>query len=125
VSIWPNDDDLLASLKDAVREAEAVPPRFIELGKAVYDGRFTYTTTDLTVEIDITADAVLGRLLLLQPGTVSAYPAAGPIVTAPVDESGSFTIRPVPALPFRLRCVTASGLVISTGVIRASARPRR
>jgi hypothetical protein len=127
VSTWQNDEDLLASLKEALREAEAVPSRFIDLGKAAYVGpahqtalpTFTYATADLTVEIDITADAVLGQLLPPQPGTVSAYPADGSIITTPVDESGSFAIRPPPASPFRLRCVTAAGLDISTGLIMA------
>jgi hypothetical protein len=36
MSVWPNDADLLAALKDALREAEAVPPRFVETGKAAY-----------------------------------------------------------------------------------------
>lgn len=125
VSNWPDDEDLLASLRDALREARTVPPRFVELGKAVYDGRLSYTNADLTLEIDITADAVLGRLRPPQPATASAYPADGTTVTTPVDESGSFGFRPVPASPFRLRCVTTSGLEISTGVIPASARPRR
>ena len=125
MGIWRNDEDLLTSLKAALREAEAVPPRFVELGKAVYRRRRVYRTADLTLEIDITADAVLGRLLPPQPGTVSAYPAAGTIVTAPVDGSGSFAVRPLPASPFRLRCRTAAGPGIWTGVIRASARPPR
>jgi len=118
VSVWQNDDDLLASLRDALREADAVPARFVELGKAVY-------RPSLSLEIDITEDAVLGQLRPPQSGTVTVYPAAGAIVTTPVDESGSFAIRPVPAAPFRLRCVTASGQVVSTGVIRESAPRRR
>ena len=38
---WQNDEDLLAALKEALREAEAVPVRFVETGKAAYvpDGR--------------------------------------------------------------------------------------
>jgi hypothetical protein len=118
VSIWRNDDDLLASLKEALREADAVPSRFVELGKAAY-------RPAPSLEIDITAGAVLGRLQPPQSGTVTVYPSAGAIVTTPVDESGSFAIRPVPASPFRLRCVTATGRVVSTGVIRGSAPRRR
>lgn len=118
MSVWQNDDDLLASLRDALHEADAVPARFVELGKAVY-------RPTLSLEIDITEDAVLGRLKPPQSGTVTAYPAAGAIVTTPVDESGSFAIRPVPTSPFRLRCVTASGRVVSTGVIGESAPRRR
>jgi hypothetical protein len=118
VSIWHDDDDLLASLKEALREADAVPSRFVELGKAAY-------RPAPTLQIHLTADAVLGELRPAQHGTVTAYPATGPIVTTPVDENGSFAIRPVPASPFRLRCVTASGASVSTGVIGESARPHR
>jgi hypothetical protein len=118
VSIWQNDDDLLAALREALREADAVPPRFVELGTAAY-------RPQPSLEIDITPDAVLGRLRPAQSGTVTVHPADGAIVTTPVDENGSFAIRPVPASPFRLRCVTASGRVVSTGVIRESAPRRR
>ncbi|HEY7271282.1 MAG TPA: hypothetical protein VH502_01020 [Actinoplanes sp.] len=117
MSIWRNDDDLLASLREALREADAVPSRFVELGKAAY-------RPPPSLEIDITAGAVLGRLRPAQSGTVTAYPASGAVVTTPVDETGSFAVRPVPAMPFRLRCVTASGRVVST-VIRESAPPHR
>jgi hypothetical protein len=118
VSVWQNDDDLLASLRDALREADAVPARFVELGKAVY-------RPSLSLEIDITEDAVLGRAAAPSVRHRHGYPAAGAIVTTPVDESGSFAIRPVPASPFRLRCVTESGRVVSTGVIGESAPRRR
>jgi hypothetical protein len=118
VSTWQNDDDLLASLKDALRAADAVPARFLELGKAAY-------RPTPTLEIDITAGEIRGRLRPAQSGTVTAYPETGAIVTTPVDDSGSFALRPVPVSPFRLRCVTASGRIVSTGVIRASAQPRR
>jgi hypothetical protein len=33
---WADDDHLLASLRDALREAAAVPPEFLEAGKAAF-----------------------------------------------------------------------------------------
>jgi hypothetical protein len=33
---WHDDDNLFASLKEALREAEEVPPRFVEFGKAAF-----------------------------------------------------------------------------------------
>ena len=36
MSSWHDDDHLFASLKEALREAEETPPRFVEMGKAAY-----------------------------------------------------------------------------------------
>ncbi|HEV8569507.1 MAG TPA: hypothetical protein VGQ92_20910 [Actinoplanes sp.] len=77
----------------------------------------TYATADLTIEIEITADAVLGQILPPQAGSASTYLAAGPVAETSVDDMGFFAIRPVPTSSFRLRCVTASGLDIMTGLI--------
>ena len=147
---WHDDDHLFASLARALKEAEDVPPRLVETGKAIfawhtidaeladltYDSSrtrpepvgtmraqdaslraLTYATPELTVELDITPDAVLGQILPPQPGSVTIYLAGGPADAAPIDEMGFFAIRPVPAVSFRLRCTTASGLDIKTGLI--------
>lgn len=149
-SIWHDNESLFVALRDALREAEDVPPRFIEAGKAAfawhnidaeladltYDSSvaaaepvaamraqdaslraLTYATTELTIEVEITTDAVLGQLLPPQAGTASSYVVSGPVVETPVDDLGFFAIRPVPGRPFRLRCVTVSGLDIVTGLI--------
>jgi hypothetical protein len=150
-SHWDDDERLFASLKEALRDAEEVPPRFVETGKAAYAWHnidaeladltydssmagsepvgatraqdaslraLTYATTELTIEIEITGDAVLGQVLPPQPGAASAH-VSGESAVAPtvVDEMGFFAIRPVPATAFRLRCVTSSGLDIMTGLI--------
>jgi hypothetical protein len=148
--IWHDNEHLFAALREALREAEDVPPQLIEAGRAAfawhnidaeladltYDSAapepelvatmraqdaslraLTYATADLTIEVEITADAVLGQVLPPQPGSATTYVVSGPIVETPVDEMGFFAIRPVPATPFRLRCVTASGLDIVTGLI--------
>jgi hypothetical protein len=150
MSSWHDDDHLFASLREALREAEETPPRFVEMGKAAfawhnidaeladltYDSSMveaqpvgtmraqdaslralTYATADLTIEIEITADAVLGQILPPQAGSASTYLAAGPVAETSVDDMGFFAIRPVPTSSFRLRCVTASGLDIMTGLI--------
>jgi hypothetical protein len=147
---WHDDDHLFAALTRALKQAEAVPPRFVETGKAVfawhaidaelaeltYDSSLsrpepvnamraqdaslralTFATTELTIEVEITPDAVLGQILPPQSGTVTIYLATGPDSEALVDEMGFFAIRPIPASSFRLRCATASGLDIKTGLI--------
>jgi hypothetical protein len=147
---WHDDDHLFASLKEALREAEAVPPRFVDAGKTAfawhnvdaeladltYDSStahaepvgamraedaslraLTYATADLTIEIEITTDAVLCQILPPQAGTVSIYLTARQGTESPVDEMGFFAIRPVPTAPFRLRCLTRSGIDVMTGLI--------
>jgi hypothetical protein len=149
-SIWHDNDELFAALKEALREAEEVPPRLIEAGEAAFVWRsidaeladltydslaldaepaaamraqdaslraLTYATADLTIEVEITTDAVLGQVLPPQPGSASIYLTSGAINETAVDEMGFFAIRPVPAKPFRLRCVTRAGLDILTGLI--------
>jgi hypothetical protein len=150
MSSWHDDDRLFTSLKEALREAEELPPRFVDVGKAAfawhnidaeladltYDSSMaevqpvgamraqdaslralTYATADLTIEIEITADAVLGQILPPQAASASIYLAAGPVAETPVDDMGFFAIRPVPRSSFRLRCVTPAGLDIMTGLI--------
>jgi hypothetical protein len=146
-----HDDHLFAALKEALREAEEVPPRFIEVGRAAfawhnidaelahltYDSlladaapapamraqdaslrALTYATADLSIEIEITSDAVLGQVLPPQAGFASIMIAGGPAdAGTTVDELGFFAIRPVPRSAFRLRCVTRSGLDVMTGTI--------
>jgi len=147
---WNDDDHLFASLTRALREAEDVPPRFVETGKAVfawhsidaeladltYDSSLsepepvgamraqdaslralTFATAELTIEVEITADAVFGQILPAQAGSVVVYLAGGPATEAPIDEMGFFAIRPLPAASFRLRCTTVFGLDVKTGLI--------
>ncbi len=155
---WRDDDHLFASLTKAFQEADDVPPRFVETGKAVftwhtidaeladltYDSSLspiepvgamraqdaslralTYATTELTIEVEITPDAVLGQILPPQPGRMTVYLAAGPGSEAPIDRMGFFAIRPIPMSAFRLRCTTVSGLDVKTGFIAAVVRRPR
>ncbi|WP_433832692.1 hypothetical protein ACQP2E_16785 [Actinoplanes sp. CA-015351] len=85
----------------------------------------TYATTELTIELEITGDAVLGQILPPQPGAVTIYVSIGPESEAPIDEMGFFAVRPVPRSAFRLRCATTSGLDIKTGFIAPPNAPNR
>ena len=147
---WDDDDHLFAALKEALCEAEQVPPEFVEGARAVFawhdidaelaaltydslaaDRRpagamraqdaslraLTYATQDLTIEVEITPDALLGQVLPPQPGTATIHLPAGPGAEARIDEMGFFAVRPVPVSSFRLCCVTAAGLTVMTGLI--------
>jgi hypothetical protein len=77
----------------------------------------TFAAARLTVEVDITADAVLGQLVPAQPGRAELRTGDAPAGTVDIDEDGWFAIRPIPAGHFRLRCSTADGTAVLTGWI--------
>ena len=147
---WDDDDHLFASLKEALREAERVPPEFVqgaraayawhdldaELAALTYDSSIaerrpvsvmrtedaslralTYATRDLTIEVEITPDALLGQVLPPQPGRATIHLPTGPGGEARIDEMGFFAVRPVPGSSFRLCCATTAGLTVMTGLI--------
>ena len=74
----------------------------------------TVTSRELTVEIVVTDDAILGQIVPPGPGRVEARTADGTRVTGVIDQGGSFTIvRPGPPGSFRLYCHATNG----TGVL--------
>lgn len=86
----------------AVR-AEEASPRFV-----------TFASADLTIELEIGADAIIGQIVPPQAGHADACPARGAAITAPIDEIGCFVIRPRPASPFRLHFHAESGVSVLT-----------
>jgi hypothetical protein len=74
----------------------------------------TFTSTALTIEIEITDEAVLGQVIPLQAGEVEVNTPAGTAGTALIDNIGCFAIRPIPGGSFRLHCRTTSGTCVST-----------
>jgi Tfp pilus tip-associated adhesin PilY1 len=77
----------------------------------------TFAASQLTLELEVTGDALRGQLVPPQAGTIEVRTAAGPVADAAVDEVGYFVIRPVPSGSFRLSCRTTSGITILTGWI--------
>lgn len=80
----------------------------------------TFASAELTIELDLTPETLLGQISPVQAGRVTAYagdagPGAAEIGTAEIDELGFFTLRPVPDRPFRLLCRTSSGTTVLTG----------
>ena len=83
--------------------AEEASPRFL-----------TFAGSQLTIELEIGPDSIVGQIVPPQPGHVDACPASGAAVTAEIDEIGCFIIRPLPPRPFRLHCHTAAGVSVLT-----------
>src|SRR6202021_1625263 len=86
----------------------------------------TFAGSDLTIELEIGSDSIIGQIVPAGAGHVDACPASGPALnarrgdngagpasvpamTAGIDEIGCFIIRPLPPSPFRLHCHLASG----------------
>jgi hypothetical protein len=106
---WHGIDAELAALTfdSAAEPAAAVPairaeeasPRFL-----------TFAAADLTIELEVGADVIVGQIVPPQPGHADACPASGPASTTEIDEIGCFVIRPLPTSPFRLHCHGSSGI---------------
>jgi len=77
----------------------------------------TFTSTHLSVELEVTGTSLLGQLLPAQEGELEIHTRAGEISTTEVDEVGCFSVDPIPDSPFRLRCHTVDGTDVLTGWI--------
>jgi hypothetical protein len=77
----------------------------------------TFASTTLTIELEVTEDALLGQLLPPQPGVVQVEVDGGGEEMVEVDDAGGFVVSPIPPTPFRLRFRTAAGGSVITGWI--------
>lgn len=88
----------LAAAAAPVRSAEA-SPRFL-----------TFSSAELTIELEIGPDGIIGQIVPPQPGRAEARPASGPVLDTEIDDIGCFMVRPLPSSPFRLHCQASSGV---------------
>jgi hypothetical protein len=77
----------------------------------------TFTSSRLTIEIQLGADGLLGQVIPPGPGEVEMQLPTGATVTAPIDEVGWFAVRPAPTGQFRLRLRTNAGADVLTGLV--------
>jgi hypothetical protein len=148
---WSDDDDqLLALLKDAITTEGSVPASFVQAGRAAYAWRtidaelaelaydsataesatraeaatlraLTFVSANLTIEIQLTPDALYVQITPAQAGTAVAQVAGDDGGTreagsAEIDDLGFVVLRPVPPRPFRL-LVRAGDAVVLTGLV--------
>ena len=91
----------------------------------------TFTSARLSIELEVAEDLLLGQVVPPRAGTLEVHTKAG-VTTSPVDEIGCFTVDPIPASPFRLRCRTDGRRrradrmdhAVSSSVAGAQAAPR-
>lgn len=143
-----DDEQLMAALRESIRERQAVPDWFIQTGKNAYTWHnidaelaqltydsysdqdaaaivrseaasiraLTFTSAHLSIELEVTAGSLLGQIIPPRGGTIEVHTKTG-VTSSPVDEIGCFSLAPIPAGPFRLRCRTADGGDVLTGWI--------
>jgi hypothetical protein len=78
----------------------------------------TLSSAHLTIELEASAEAILGQLVPVQTGLVEIQSGPGKGAETSVDTMGLFTIQPIPGRPFRLRCQAAGGVVVLTEWLR-------
>ncbi|MGW5054524.1 hypothetical protein [Actinokineospora sp. NPDC004072] len=134
---WTDDARLLADLRAAL--AEEPPAEFTAIGKEAFAWRdpaaslaelvddpqpalragaedaevraMTFAGGGLSIDLEITADALLGQLVPPGPDRVRVQRPGGPTTEVEVDELGWFAVRPRPTGLIRLAVQTAAGPV--------------
>jgi hypothetical protein len=97
------DKDLEATLRSVSTRSEPASIRAL-----------TFTSARLSIELEVTADSLIGQIIPPRRGTLEQEARNGEIATVPIDEIGCFCIQPVPDGAFRLRCQTEDGVDVVT-----------
>jgi hypothetical protein len=111
---WHNIDAELAQLTyDSHNDKEAAA---VVRSEAASIRALTFTSAHLSIELEVTAGSLLGQIIPPRSGTIEVHTKTG-VTSSPVDEIGCFSLAPLPAGPFRLRCRTTDGTEVLTGWI--------
>jgi hypothetical protein len=112
---WHNIDAELAQLTyDSMRDAEHSLSTRTE---AASIRALTFTSGHLTIELEVGTESLVGQIVPAQPALITLQPISGPETDVHADEIGCFSIEPIPAGQFRLRCRTGVGVETITGWI--------
>jgi hypothetical protein len=76
----------------------------------------TFTSAQLSIELEVTEDSLLGQISPPGAGALEVHTTAG-VTTTTMDELGLFAVNPKPDGSFRLRCRTSDGVDVITGWI--------
>jgi hypothetical protein len=113
--MWHNIDAELAQLTyDSTRGSGLAAATRSE---AASIRALTFTSARLTIELEVTEDSVLGQIVPAQLATIEVQAQDGPGSVISTDEIGCFSIHPIPAGPFRLRCQAVASTDVLTGWI--------
>jgi hypothetical protein len=110
---WRTVDAELAALADESTADEALAGTRAEHAAV---RALSFLASDISIELEATSDALVGQLVPPRPGQIEVQSQDGTRHTATVDETGWFTIRPLPSTMFRLHLRTATDNVITEWV---------
>ena len=111
---WHNVDAELAQLTyDSRTDEDAMA---VARSETATIRALTFTSAHLSIELEVADGSLFGQVVPLQAGTLETHTRAG-TTTAPVDETGFFTVKPIPPGPFLLRFRTTDGAYVMTGWI--------
>jgi hypothetical protein len=110
---WRTVDAELAALAQEATDADALAG--VRAERAAVRA-LSFVASDISIELEVTPDALLGQLVPARPGTIEVQAQDGSRQTVTVDESGWFAIRPLPSAMFRLHLQTANDNVITEWV---------
>jgi hypothetical protein len=112
---WHNIDAELAQLTyDSIRDTgHALSTR----AEAASIRALTFTSGHLTIELEVGAESLVGQVVPAQAALITIQPVMGAETDVQADEIGCFSIEPIPAGQFRLRCRSAAGFETITGWI--------
>ncbi|MEV4621600.1 hypothetical protein AB0J74_23185 [Asanoa sp. NPDC049573] len=134
-----NDDEILAALAAARRSATSVPERIREIGRSAFAWRtvdaelaaltpdpavgaraepaavraLTFAARDLTIEVEVTDDALHGQVVPPQRGEIELRDRSGVVAVAQVDDVGWFVLGPLPRGMFRLHLRAGDAVVVT------------
>jgi hypothetical protein len=110
---WHNIDAELAELTyDSLRDvADAIGVRT----EAASIRALTFTSARLTIELEVTQDALVGQIVPAQTAVIKIRFRSGGETDVTADDIGCFTIQPIPIEQFRLECRTSDGIQALTG----------
>ena len=111
---WHNIDAELAQLTYDSREADQALATRTE---AASIRALTFTSGRLTIELEVGQDSLVGQIVPAQPAVITVLPSTGSEIVIAADEIGCFSVEPIPAGQFRLRCRTSAGVETMTGWI--------
>ncbi|HLK00603.1 MAG TPA: hypothetical protein VKU39_11940 [Streptosporangiaceae bacterium] len=98
-----HDQELEGVMRSAGMRSEAASIRAL-----------TFTSARLSIELEVTADSLVGQIIPPRQGTVEQQAMSGETAIVPIDEIGCFYLQPVPTGSFRLRCKTGDGVDVVT-----------
>lgn len=76
----------------------------------------TFEGAGLTIEVELSADALAGQVAPPRPGTVEIWVDDEPADAAAVDDAGWFHVPRPPAFPFRLCFRIGDGTVVTSRI---------